>query len=124
MINLLLLFLEQKIVISDSADNDKVLTKAELTVAVDLLILAASATGSLSLDDYNKDETDDDYFLLREKMTLKEIFFLNLKFIYKMESYISFRASFRFKANVKTDLMSDKLLRGVDEESCREGENI
>ena len=42
---------------------------------MDLLILSASATGSLFLDDYNKDETDDDYFLLREKITLKEIFF-------------------------------------------------
>ena len=61
--------------ISDSADNDKILTKAELRVAADLLILSASATGSLFLDDYNEDQTDDDYFLLREKMTLKEIFF-------------------------------------------------
>ena len=34
---------------------------------------------------------------------------------------IYFKASFRFKANVKTDLMSDKLVQGVGEESCREG---
>ena len=39
-----------------------------------------------------------------------------------MGSYLSFRASFRFKANVKTDIMSDKLLQGVDEESCQKGE--
>ena len=35
--------------------------------------------------------------------------------------WLYFRAPFRFKANVKTDLMSDKLVQGVDEESCREG---
>ena len=72
---IIFIILEQKVVISDSADNDKILTKAELRVAADLLILSASATGSLFLDDYNEDQTDDDYFLLREKMTLKEIFF-------------------------------------------------
>ena len=38
------------------------------------------------------------------------------------ESYFGIRASFRFKANVKTDIMSDKLLQGVDEESCQKGE--
>ena len=35
--------------------------------------------------------------------------------------WLYFRAPFRFTANVKTDLMSDKLVQGVDEESCREG---
>ena len=42
---------------------------------MDFLILSASATGSLSLDDYNEDENDMDYFTLREKMILKFIFF-------------------------------------------------
>ena len=41
-------------VTSDFRDNDKVLTEAELRAAVDLLLVSASATGSLSLDDYNK----------------------------------------------------------------------
>ena len=41
-------------VTSDLRDNDKVLTEAELRAAVDLLLVSASATGSLSLDDYNK----------------------------------------------------------------------
>ena len=68
-------FLEQKTVLSDNKDNDKVLTKAELRVGVDFLILSASATGSLSLDDYNEDENDMEYFTLREKMILKFIFF-------------------------------------------------
>ena len=76
-VNFLFLFLllEQKTVLSDNKDNDKVLTKAELRVGVDFLILSASATGSLSLDDYNEDENDMDYFTLREKMILKFIFF-------------------------------------------------
>ena len=64
-------FLEQKTVISDLRDNDKVLTEAELRAAVDLLLVSASATGSLSLDDYNQDQTDDDYFKLRQEVTLK-----------------------------------------------------
>ena len=41
-------------VTSDLRDNDKVLTEAELRAAVDLLLVSASATGSLSLDDYNE----------------------------------------------------------------------
>ena len=69
-VNFLFLFLllEQKTVLSDNKDNDKVLTKAELRVGVDFLILSASATGSLFLDDYNEDENNMDYFTLREKM--------------------------------------------------------
>ena len=55
----------------DLRNNDKVLTKAELRAAVDLLFASASATGSLNLDDYNQDQTDSDYFRLRQDMTLK-----------------------------------------------------
>ena len=69
------LFLEQKTVLTDNTDDDKVLTKAELRVGVDFLILSASATGSLFLDDYNEDENEMDYFTLREKMSLKFLFF-------------------------------------------------
>ena len=60
-------------------DNDKVLTEAELRAAVDLLLVSASATGSLSLDDYNKDETDSDYVKLRQEMTLKHRILLKRK---------------------------------------------
>ena len=52
-------------------DDDKSLTEAELTAAVDLLLFSASATGSLSFDDYNQDQTDSDYFKLRQEITLK-----------------------------------------------------
>ena len=64
-------FLDQRTVTSDGSSNNDVLTKAELTVGVDLGIAEASATGSLNLDDYNKDKTDDDYFKLREKTLTK-----------------------------------------------------
>ena len=63
--------LEQKTAITDLRDNDKVLTEAELRAAVDLLFASASATGTLTLDDYNQDETDSDYFKLRQDRTLK-----------------------------------------------------
>ena len=38
------------------------------------------------------------------------------------ESYQVSELLFRFKANVKTDIMSNKLLQGVDANSCQKGE--
>ena len=47
--------LEQKTELSEDTANDKVFTQAELTAGVNLLsIVKASATGQLSLDDYNE----------------------------------------------------------------------
>ena len=74
----------------DLRNNDKVLTKAELRAAVDLLFASASATGSLNLDDYNQDQTDSDYFRLRQDMTLKHTTLIKPKlFQCKVDSYIS-----------------------------------
>ena len=38
-----------------------------------------------------------------------------------MNQVSEFLFLYRFQANVKHDVMSDKLLQGVDEEACREG---
>ena len=35
-----------------------------------------------------------------------------------------FKAPFRFRADVKSDIMSDKLIQGVTGESCEEGRDI
>ena len=46
--------IEQKTVSSDDKINDQILTEAQLTAGVGALILKASVTGTLSLDDYNE----------------------------------------------------------------------
>ena len=42
----------------------------------------------------------------------------------KVSHSLAFRVSFRFKANVKQDIIPDKLVQGVNEESCMEGKDI
>ena len=45
---------DQRTELSEITAKDKVFTQAELTASVDVALLKASATGQLSLEDYNE----------------------------------------------------------------------
>ena len=52
--------------------TDHVFAEGTLRAAVDVILISASATGRLSMDDYFEDDEDSDYFKLRYKQIMKD----------------------------------------------------